>query len=182
LRYAVFAAAAVSAAALAHPTGYHLRLSLSVTRTEVGGLLVMDVDSSEQAKLLREGHDLDRDGVLSRDESKALQKKLVTMAIEGVRVTLAGYPLPLQPTDVKMSLRDDRAVAEGGLSLAVLLTAKLPSAAGAGMALDVEARAPDRSAVRVEVSAASGTDGGVEALGARDLQPDEKWTVRLGKL
>ncbi len=166
---------------LAHAAGFHERLALSLSAQNVDGLLVMDVDGGEQAKLIRAGADVNRDGVLSPPERAALQKKLVSMAMAGLKLGISGFPLTVQVTDVKLSLRNDEGVGEGGMSLALMLAASVRSPIGEGMKLEIEASSPDSSHVVVEVSA-SRPDGGVEAVERRELVAKEKWTVRVGGL
>src|SRR5262249_31015079 len=124
----------------------------------------MDVDSGERPKLLRAGADLDRDGLLSPPEPAALQQKLVQLATRGLKLGIAGFPLEVRVTDVKLSLREDRTVSESGLSLALMLEATHRQPVSEGMSLEVDVTSPDQSHVRVEVSALSGPDGGAEAL------------------
>jgi len=166
---------------LGHAAGFHERLALSLSRQNVDALLVMDVDSGEQAKLIRAGADANRDGVLSAAERLALQKKLVSMALAGLRVGLSGYRLVLSVTDVKLSLRGDEGVAETGMSVALMLAGSVKSPIGPGITLEVEAASPDSSHVVVEVSA-SRPDAGVEAVARKELQAGEKWGVRVGDL
>src|SRR4051812_32542303 len=102
--------AVIAAALLAHPQGFHERIALSVSRQAVDGLLVLDVDSGERAKLMRAGADINRDGVISGEERKALQNKLVQLATQGLKLSLSGFPLTVKVTDIKMSTRDDKEV------------------------------------------------------------------------
>ena len=169
----------VAAAVLAHPQGFHERVALSVSRQAVDGLLVMDVDSGEKAKLIRAGADFDHDGVISPAERGALQKKLVAMALGGLKLGLSGFPLTLKVVDVKMSTRDDHAALETGLSVAVLFEATVKSPIGEGVRLEVSAEAPDSSHVIVEVSAVTRADGGVVAVEKKDVATGEKYSVRL---
>lgn len=171
----------VLAVVLAHAAGFHERLALSVSRQNVDGLLVVDLDAGEQAKLIRAGADANRDGVLAPGERAVLQKKLVAMALAGLKLGLSGYPLVVQVTDVKLSLRSDDAVSEAGLSVALMLAASVKSPIGEGIKLQVEATSPDSSHVIVEVSA-SRPDGGVEAIEKKELQAKEQWEVRVGAL
>ncbi|MBL8949277.1 MAG: hypothetical protein JNK82_00775 [Myxococcaceae bacterium] len=173
--------AVVVAALLSHAAGFHERVSIAVSRQNVDGLLVMDVDAGEQAKLIRAGADVNRDGALSAPERGALQKKLVAMATGSLKLGLSGFALTLAVTDVKLSTRNDDAVSESGLSLAVMLAASVKSPIGEGIKLEVEATSPDSSHVLVEVSA-SRPDAGVEAVEKRELAAGEKWAVRVGAL
>ncbi|MBK7859598.1 MAG: hypothetical protein IPJ65_13470 [Archangiaceae bacterium] len=166
-------------AALGHPQGFHERVSLAVSLKNVDGLVVVDVDGGERAKLIRAGADLNHDGLISGEERPLLQKKLLQLALQGLKVRVSGYPLVLSATDVKLSTRDDHTVSETGLSLAVLVAASVPSPISDGMKLEVEAVSADRSHVLVEVSATSAADGSVVALERHEVQPDEKWAVAL---
>jgi hypothetical protein len=167
---------------LSHAQGIHERVSLVVSQKAVDGLLVIDIDSGERAKLIRAGADFNHDGVISTEERPALQRKLVQLATQGLKLGISGYSLSVKVADVKMSTRDDHTVSETGLSLAVMLEATVKSPIGEGMKLEIEAESGDKSHVLVEVSATSGEDGGVEAVGRKELLPSERWTVRLGAL
>ena len=173
---------AMPAVSTAHPAGFHERLALSVSRQAVDGLLVMDIDAGVTAKNIRAGADFDHDGVISPAERKALEKKLVGLATQGLKLGISGYPLTPKVTGVKMSMRDDPGANETGLSLALMLEAVVKTPIGEGMKLEVQAESPDKSHVIVEVSAVSGKDAGVEALERKELGAGEKMTVRLGAL
>ena len=166
---------------LAHPAGFHERVALSVSRQAVDGLLVMDIDAGVTAKNIRAGADFDHDGVISDVERTALQKKLVAMAVSGLKLSISGFALAVKVADVKMSMREDRGATETGLSVALMLEAFVKTPISEGMKLEVLAESPDKSHVIVEVSAAGG-DGGVLALEKKDLAAGEKLSVRLGVL
>jgi hypothetical protein len=139
-------------AALAHPSGFHKRVSLTVSREAVTVLAVMDVDQGQRCSLLRSGADVDGDGQLSPPEAAALADRLVGMMLRTLKVDLAGYALPLKGPQTKLSLRDDRSsTKETGLSVAALIEVKLPSPVLSGMQLTVEDASPDLSPVLLEV-------------------------------
>lgn len=172
----------LAALVVAHPAGFHERVALSVSRQAVDGLVVLDLDRSETARLIRAGADFDHDGVISAVERGALQKKLVALAVGGLKLGISGFALTVKVADVKMSMRGDDRVTDLGLSVAMMIEAAVSSPIGEGMKLEVEAKSPDESHVVVEVSAVAGRDGGVVAVERRDLAAGEKWSVRLGVL
>jgi hypothetical protein len=183
VRRAVAALLLCSGAALAHPKGFHTKIAFSVSKFAVDGLLVMDVDGGDRCKLLRQGVDMNRDGVLEPEESELLKKKLVTMAMRALKVGISGAPVPLQVKDVKLSLREDRgANSDTGLSVALMLEGTHPHAVTPGMNLEIEDSSPDFSPVVLEISALSSPDGGPEGLERYELPSGEKHTVRLGTL
>ena len=168
-------------AAQAHPQGFHKKVVLNVSRYRIDGLITMDVDGGERCRLIRDGADANRDGVLSGDEVKALKDKLLRLATLALKLSLSGFPVPPQVKDVKLDLRKDRAVSESGVSIAVLLEDPHPAAVHVGTELVVEDASPDQSPVHVEVNQAL-PDGGVEPPAATELEPGVKWKVRLGPL
>jgi hypothetical protein len=180
---AIAALLVVSGAAAAHPKGFHTRIAFSVSKFAVDALLVMDVDGGDKCKLLRQGVDMNRDGVLEPEESEVLKKKLVAMATRALKVGISSAPVPLQVKDVKMSLREDRgANSDTGLSVALMLEGTHPHEVTPGMSLEVEDTSPDFSPVVVEISALSARDGGAEAVERYELPAAEKHATRLGVL
>ena len=180
-RQAIAIGVLIASVAHAHAVGYHKRLSLVVSRSGVDGLLVMDVDTGENARLLRAQADLDHDGKLSERETAALKQKLVSMATRRLSLNVSSYALTVVPADVKVSLREDRSVSDSGVSVAIVLQAKFPQAATPGLALQLRDESPDRSEIAVDVSASS-SDGGSLVLAHQDLPSSQLLEVRLPAL
>lgn len=138
-------------AAWGHPQGFHKKVTVTLTKTRLTVLVVMDVDSGERCLLLREPHDANRDGVLTGDEVARLKDRLVKLATRPLSVWLASAPLTPGLADAKLSLRDDRRANDAALSVAVLLELTLPTPASPGMVLELEDAAPDQSDVALQV-------------------------------
>lgn len=161
------------AAAFAHPKGFHKKVLLTVEGGRAAALVVMDVDDSERAELLRATADSDRNGVLSRDETAKLRAKLVELATSKLRVSVSGHRLSLPVKDVRLSLRQEKRVGESGMSVAVMLESELPGKIVSGMVMVVEDTSPDGSPVQVELGQ---TDAGVVS---REILAGEKIDLRL---
>lgn len=172
----------LAAAAQAHPSGFHKRTRVTVSAREVQVLLTLDVDSGKRCALLRGGADLDRDGQISDEQALGLERKLAGLAKRPLRLEISGYPVSLREEGAKLSLRGDRRVSEEGLSVAVLLRARLPGKVSEGMELSVEDSSPDRSHVVVEVHQASALDAGEEPPVQGELLAGQKLRARLGRL
>ncbi len=171
----------LAAGAEAHPQGFHKKLVLNVSLYRIDGLITMDVDGGERCRLIRDGADANRDGILSGDEVKALKDKLTRLATRALKLSLSGFPVPPQVKEVKLDLRKDRAVSESGVSIALLLEDPHPAAVHPGTELVVEDVSPDQSPVHVEVNQVP-QDGGGEPPATTELEPGVKWKVRLGPL
>ncbi len=137
--------------ALAHPTGFHKKLTITLSKSKVSALVVMDVDSGERCLMLREAVDSNRDGVLTGDEVAKLKERLVKMATSPLKLGLSGAPLPVLIKETKLSLREDRRANDGPLSVAVLIELPLAPTPGPGAQLEVTDTAPDQSTIVVQV-------------------------------
>lgn len=168
-----------ASAAGAHPEGFHQRLTFTVSRTTLTGLLVLDVDSGERCELLRAGADANHDGTLSKTERQALEKKLRSFVERPLKLAISSFPLPPGITESKLSLRSDDSVSRSGLSLALLLEVKHPSAISPGMHLEVTSSSPDLSPIRLEVLQAAEP---AEAPFAGEVDSGAQTRVRLGAL
>jgi hypothetical protein len=134
-----------------HPQGFHKKLTFTLTKTKVSGLIVMDVDAGERCLLLREPADSNRDGVLTGEEVTKLKERLVKLATRPLKVGFSGATLPLVVKDSKLSLRSDQRANDSGLSLAILVELELARAPTSGMHFEVEDVSPDQSAIVVQV-------------------------------
>lgn len=141
----------VATTAFAHPTGFHKKLTITVTKTKVSALIVMDVDSGERCLLLREAVDSNRDGVLSGDEVAKLKERLVKMATSPLKLGISGAPLLIATKESKLSLREDRRANDSPLSVAVLFEIPLSPTPGEGTQLEVTDTAPDQSTIVLQV-------------------------------
>jgi hypothetical protein len=172
----------VVALVLAHPQGFHKRVTLELWSTSITGLVVMDVDGGERCELLRAGADLNRDGLLDPSETKALKKKLTTLATRALKLWISGYPVAVEVKDAKVTLKEDSRVSQTGVSVAVLLEMRHPYAVTPGMSLWLEDSAPDGSHVEIEVFQHGLADAGTLAPVKRSAGSAERVTVRLGAL
>lgn len=136
--------------AAAHPRGAHKKIVLTVERSRVGVLLVLDLDGGERAQLLRVGADLDGDRLLRGEEVQGLRRRLVQVAKAAFSLRVGGALLPFPEGEVRLSLRQDPSVSESGLSVALLAELSVPEGIRPGMELVVTDRAPDGSPVDVE--------------------------------
>lgn len=171
------AAATLATVALAHPSGFHEKLTATVTRSKLTVLLVMDVDSGERCLLLREAVDADRDGQLSGDEVKTLEARLLKLATASLKVSVSGAPVTLPVLEHKISLREDRRASDGPLSIAVLLEVERKGAFREGLTLELSSIAPDASSLAVQVF-----QKGEAAAVQREVPSGEVVKVRLGRL
>lgn len=137
--------------ALAHPQGFHKKLTFTLTKTKVSALIVMDIDSGERCLLLREPMDGNRDGVLTGEEVTRLKERLVKLATRPLKLSISSAPLPLVIKDAKLSLRDDKRAGDGALSVAVLVEIDHPHPPSAGMDFEVEDLSPDQSTIVLQV-------------------------------
>lgn len=177
-RSSALALVLLATGALAHPRGFHKKVTLTVTRSKLTALVVLDGDEGNRCQELREAADADGNGVLQGAEVTKLKERLVRIATSRLEVKLSGAKLPLVPRESKLSLREDPRADEGGLSLAVLFELKLSTPAAEGMQLEVTDVAPDESAVAVEVFQA----GAKEAPFQQEVPSGRPATVRLGRL
>jgi hypothetical protein len=175
-------ALAVLALVLAHPQGFHKRVTLELWSTSISGLVVMDIDSGERCELLRAGADTNRDGLLDQTETAALKKKLTTLATRALKLSISGYPVAVEVKETKVSLKEDSRVSKTGVSVAVLLQMRHPYAVTPGMSLALEDAAPDASHVEVEVFQHALADAGEEPAFRQSMGSKERVTVRLGAL
>ena len=172
----------VVALVLAHPQGFHKRVTLELWSTSITGLVVMDVDSGERCELLRAGADTNHDGMLEPSETAALKKKLTTLATRALKLWISGYPVAVEIKDTKVMLKEDPRVSPTGVSVAVLLEMHHPYAVSPGMSLWLEDTAPDSGHVEIEVFQHPGGDSGEEPAVKKSVASGERVIVRLGAL
>jgi hypothetical protein len=141
----------LATAALGHPNGFHKKLTITLTKTTVSALVVMDVDSGERCLLLREAVDSNRDGLLAGEELTQLKDRLVKLATRPLKFSISGAPIPLTIKETKLSLRDDRRANDSALSVAVLIEIEHPHPVSEGMHFEVEDVAPDQSTIVLQV-------------------------------
>jgi hypothetical protein len=159
--------------ALAHPQGFHVKLTFTLTPTTVTGLLLMDVDAGQRCLLLREAADESRDGLLDAGEVKGLERRLAAMLTRNLKLGISGAPIPVVVKETRLSLRDDPRANDAGFSVAVLIEVAHPHAVSPGMQFEVENVSPDLSAMTVEVLQA-----GAPASVAQ-VESGKKYAVRL---
>ncbi|MGV3621662.1 MAG: hypothetical protein ACO1OB_12635 [Archangium sp.] len=152
IRSSAWVVALVATAAFAHPTGFHKKLTITVTRTKLSALIVMDVDSGERCLLLREAVDSNRDGVLAGEEVAKLKERLVKMATGPLKLGISGAPLLMTSKEAKLSLREDRRANDSPLSVAVMFEIPLSPTPGEGTQLEVTDTSPDQSTIVLQVS------------------------------
>ena len=167
----------MAGSALAHPQGFHERLAVTVAKSSLTALLVLDVDGGDRCALLRAGADEDHDGQLSKPELTALKAKLLAMATKNLKLSISGFPLELTVRESKLSTREDLRASDTGLSLAALVEVTFPKDVGAGMSLEVDITSPDLSPVVVEVFQA-----GDEPPARVEAEAGKKIRFRLGAL
>jgi hypothetical protein len=172
-----------AATARAHPEGFHVRAVFTLTKTAVTGLVVMDVDGGERCELMRAGADSNRDGLLSDDEKRGLERRLVSMVLRPLKVGLSSYVVPLKVQEVKLNLRQDVSVSRSAVSVALLLEANHPYDVSPGMHFEFETVTPDGSPVRLEVlQAADPADRQPEPDFRQEVDSGRRARVRLGLL
>lgn len=159
--------------AVAHEKGFHKRVVVTVEGARVAAVVVMDVDDSERAELLRATADSDHDGKLSKAETESLRAKLVSLATSKLKLSFSGHEVRLPVRDSRLSLRQEKRVGEAGMSVAVMLETDLPRAPSRNMVLVLEDAAPDGSPVQVDLGQ---TDAGVTQV---ELLPGQKAELRL---
>jgi hypothetical protein len=167
---------------VAHPQGFHKRVTLEMWSTSITGLVVMDIDGGERCELLRAGADTNRDGMLDPAETGTLKKKLVTLSTRALKLWISGYPVAVRVKDAKVTLKEDPRVGSTGVSVAVLLEMEHPYAVTPGMSLWLEDTSPDFSEVEIEVFQHSAGDAGGEAPVKESAASGKRVTVRLGSL
>ncbi len=168
--------------ASAHPQGFHTKLTFTLEKGRVRGLVVMDVDAGERCRLIRSGADENHDGVLTGQEVGGLKAKLVSLATKPLKVGFSGFPLTLPVKEAKVSLHEDPRVGESGLSVAVLLELEHAYPVTPGLSFEVEDRAPDGSTVVVEVFQAQGGPGAFEPPFRQEVESGKKVRIRVGTL
>lgn len=165
--------------ALAHPRGAHKKVVLTVERTRVGVLLVLDLDGGDRAQLLRAGADQDGDHLLRGAEVQGLRRRLVQVARSSFSLRVGGAVVTLPEGEARLSLRQDPSVSDGGLSVAVLAEIPLAEGIRPGMELVVKDRAPDGSPVDVEFHL-DGEDGMIRTVAT--IPDGANARVRVGRL
>ena len=178
-RFLVAALWGLTGVALAHPRGAHKKIVLTVERTRVGVLLVLDLDSGERARLLRAGADQDGDHLLRGAEVQGLRRRLAQVARGTFKLQVGGAPVILPEGEARLSLRQDPSVSDGGLSVAVLAELSLPEGIRPGMELVVVDRSPDGSPVDVEFHL-DGEEGLSRTVSTIPAGADAR--VRVGRL
>lgn len=182
-----FRALAVAVALLplmsfAHPSGFHKKLTFTLTKTTVTGLVVMDVDSGERCLVFRQAADANADGHLQGEEVTALKTRLASMATRSLRLGVSGAALAFTVKETKLSLRDDPRVGDTGLSVAVLLELTHPHEVSEGMTFEVTDTSPDLSPSVVQVFQAAPEGAAGEAPFQGELESGKTVKVRLGRL
>lgn len=167
--------ALISTCAAAHPKGFHKKLTVTLTKTKLSALVVMDADSGERCLLLREAVDSNRDGFVLGDEVAKLKERLTKMAVNPLKFGLSGAELPIVVKESKLSLRQDKRANDGPLSVAVLIEIPLSPAPNEGASLEVTDIAPDQSAIALQVFQAKST-------AELELPSGVKTPVRIGQL
>jgi hypothetical protein len=176
------AAAFLAATSLAHPQGFHKKLTFTLTKTAITALVVMDVDSGARCAVLRQAADGDSDGLLAGAEVTALKERLAEMALRTLALGVSGAPVAVTVKESKLSLRGDPRVSESGLSLALLVEVRHPHAVSEGMAFEVTDTSPDLSPVMVQVFQAAAKGAAPEAPVQIELEAGKTASVRLGRL
>jgi hypothetical protein len=161
--------------AFGHPNGFHKKLTVTLTKTKVSALLVMDVDSGERCLLLREAVDSNRDGQLTGAELTQLKERLVKMATKPLKLSISGAPIELVVKGTKLSLRDDRRANDAALSVAVLVEIEHQHPVSTGMDFEVEDIAPDQSTIVLQVF----QEGSKEAPFQAEVKSGVKTKVRF---
>jgi hypothetical protein len=165
----------------AHPSGIHKRDDVTVTAADFTVLVSLEIDSGKRAQLLRQGVDLDGDGLLSNAERTELRRQLLTMARREFALEVSGFRVAFtEAEEAKLSLREDPRASDAGLSFALLLHATHPKVTP-GMELVVKDGSPDGSPALVTVFQA-GADGGVGQQTQKEISVGEMLRVRLGQL
>lgn len=141
----------VAAPAFGHPNGFHKKLTVTLTKSKVSALIVMDVDSGERCLLLREAVDSNRDGLLAGEELTQLKDRLVKLVTRPLKLSISGAPLVVTVKETKLSLRDDRRANDAALSVAVLIEIEHQHPVSVGMDFEVEDVAPDQSTIVLQV-------------------------------
>ena len=141
----------VATSAHAHPTGFHKKLTVTLTKKTISALVVMDVDSGDRCLLLREPVDSNRDGLITGEEVTKLKARLVKLATSPLKFSISGAPIPLTIKDTRLSLRDDKRANDSPLSVAVLIEIEHASEVSPGMHFEVEDIAPDQSTIVLQV-------------------------------
>ncbi|MEW5743223.1 MAG: hypothetical protein AB1938_30215 [Myxococcota bacterium] len=166
----------------AHPQGFHKKLTFTLTKTTVTGLVVMDVDSGERCTVLRQAADADGDGVVKGAEVTALKERLTSMATRTLKLGVSGAAIAVTVKESKLSLREDPRVGEAGLSVAVLIELTHPHEVSEGMSFEVTDTSPDLSPVVVQVFQAAQKGTPPEAPFQSELEAGKTVKVRLGRL
>ncbi len=146
-----------SSLAFAHPTGFHKKLTVTLTKKTLSVLVMMDADSGERCLLLREAVDSNRDGFLAGDEVTKLKERLTRMAVSPLKFAISGAPLPVVVKESKISLREDKRANDSPLSVVVLIEIPLRPAPNEGSSLEITDTAPDQSAIALQVFQAKST-------------------------
>ena len=147
----------LSTLASAHPTGFHKKLTVTLTKTKLSVLVMMDADSGDRCLLLREAVDSNRDGFITGDEARKLKERLTKMAVSPLKFAISGAPLNVVVKESKLSLREDKRANDSPLSIAVLIEIPLSPTPHEGSSLEVTDTAPDQSAIALQVFQAKST-------------------------
>lgn len=172
-RILALVAALVSGAAVAHPQGFHVKMTFTVTPKVVTGLLVMDIDAGDRCLLLRTAADSNRNGVLEPVEVKQLDRTLSGILTKNLKLGVSGAKLAVEVKETRLSTREDVRANDSGLSVAVLVEVTHAHPVPAGVRFEVENVSPDLSAMRVEVLQAG------EPVHVADVESGQVHSVRL---
>ncbi len=141
----------VASTAFGHPSGFHKKLTVTLTKTKVSALIVMDVDSGDRCLLLREAVDSNRDGLITGAEVTRLKEQLVKLATRPLKLSISTAPLALVIKETKVSLRDDPRANDAALSVAVLVEIEHAHPVSTGMEFEIEDTSPDQSTIVLQV-------------------------------
>ncbi|MCC6334349.1 MAG: hypothetical protein IT380_10225 [Myxococcales bacterium] len=181
-RGATLALLLAASLAHAHPQGFHKKLTFTLTKTTVTGLLVMDVDSGDRCTVLRQAADANGDGLLQGAEVTALKERLASMAAKTLKLSISGAAIAVTAKETKLSLREDPRVGEAGLSVALLIELAHPHPVSEGMTFEVTDTSPDLSPVVVQVFQAAAKGAAPEAPFQGEVESGKTVKVRLGRL
>jgi len=132
--------------------------------------------------VLRAGADADHDGLLDKDEAEALKARLQAMALNTLKVGVSSEAIALEAQKAKLSLREDYRAEDAGLSVAVMVHAKLPYTLTQGLKVEVQDVSPDGSASALDVFQAPAEKAKGEAPFHGVVPPGQVVKVRLGAL
>jgi hypothetical protein len=162
-----------------HEKGTHERVLVTLVGKTLDVLVTLDADSGPPAQLIRMGTDVNRNGKLDPDEREALKRTLARRLRGALRVAISGYPVVLEEQGTKMDLRLSQRPDAEGLSVAVLLRARLPEVPADGMELTLEHRGTGASHVVADVFVGDPAADAGATVREETLAPGVPLRVRL---